>query len=403
MTLPHQKPLLLAWLLLGLSVHNRAQTQPVDTVAHRLILIGDAGRLHNGKNAVIDAVAARYNLDNERTTLLYLGDNIYPNGMPKPGTPTYDRSAAVLRYQVSPALGKKSNVILIPGNHDWDKGGKDGWAAIKRQGDWIKNLNAPNIRLLPADGCPGPEEVPLGNNMVLIVMDTQWGLHPYDKPGATATTPEVLRPGLDSDCACLTEADIRTRLTAILARHKGKAIVVATHHPFRSYGVHGGYYTVKQHLFPLTELNKNLFIPLPLVGSVYAVGRGKFGNLQDLRHPFYRRIAYGAERMTANTPDLVFVAGHEHSLQHIVDKGRHYIVSGSGTNRERVKKGPLADFVSPSWGYVVVEQDTLGVVRAYFHTVTEGQDSLAFTTTLMQVAMARDTATVAQTDRKSVV
>ncbi|MBC8153146.1 MAG: BamA/TamA family outer membrane protein [Bacteroidetes bacterium] len=385
MNLLPYKPLLLGWLLLGLPSVGQAQMLPADTVAHRLILVGDAGRLHNGKNAVIDAVAARYSLDNDRTTLLYLGDNIYPRGMPQAGIPTYDRSVAVLRYQVAPALGKKSNVILIPGNHDWDNGGKDGWNAIKRQGDWLKNLSAPNIRLLPANGCPGPDEVPLGNNMVLITFDSQLVLHPYGKPGS------------DSDCECKTEAEFRVRLAEILYRNRGKAIVVATHHPFRSYGVHGGYYTIRQHLFPLTEIKKNLYLPLPVIGSIYPLGRGRFGNIQDLRHPLYQRMVNGVERITAKTPDLVFVAGHEHSLQHIIDRGRHYIVSGSGTNRERVKKGPLAEFVSSDWGYVVVEQTNKGVVRAYFHTAkTTGQDSLAYTTTLMRVAMTRDTVTLAQ-------
>lgn len=312
------------WLLVLAPVMGWSQRLPADSVVHRLILIGDAGRLHEGKNAVIDAVTAQYNFDNYRTTLLYLGDNIYPNGLPDEQSANYDGKAAVLRYQVAPGLGKKSNVILIPGNHDWDQGGPDGWAAIRRQGNWLKNLNAPNIRLLPADGCPGPEEVPLGNNMVLIVFDTQWALHPYDKPG------------LDSDCPCRNESEAQARFSDLLYRNRDKAIVLATHHPFRTYGVHGGYYTLKQHLFPLTEFNKNLFIPLPLIGSLYPLGRGTFGNIQDTRHPLFRRVVYGIEKATANTPNLVFVAGHDHSQQHIVDRGRHYIVSGSGTNREPV-------------------------------------------------------------------
>ena len=384
MKVRYKQVLLSAFLLGVVSAENRAQTPPADTIAQRLILIGDAGRLHNGKNAVIDAVAARYSLDDRRTTLLYLGDNIYPKGLPPESHSNYAPSVETLRYQVAPALNKQSNIILIPGNHDWDKGGKAGWEAIKRQGNWLRNLNAPNIRLLPADGCPGPEEIPLGDNMVLIVFDTQWVLHPYDKPGPT------------SGCACTTESEARARLADILHRNKGKAIVVATHHPLRSYGVHGGYYTLKQHLFPLTEFNKNLYVPLPVIGSLYPLGRGTFGNLQDVNHPLQRRLAYGVERTVADTPDLIFVAGHDHSLQHIVDKGRHFIVSGSGTNRERVKRGPLAEFVSSDWGYVVLEQAQSGTVRAYFHTVDErGRDSLAHTARLMQVPMQPDSALAA--------
>jgi len=37
-------------------------------------------------------------------------------------------------------------------------------------------------------------------------------------------------------------------------RNKDKKILFAAHHPLRSYGPHGGYYTWKQHIFPFTDL-----------------------------------------------------------------------------------------------------------------------------------------------------
>ncbi|MFD2572656.1 BamA/TamA family outer membrane protein [Spirosoma soli] len=378
----------------------QAQSAPADSIQHRVILIGDAGRLLHGKNPVVDAVTSRYSFSDPRTTLLYLGDNIYPRGLSDESSPDHDSLAAILRYQARPGLARtglarpglaqpglaqpeasdSSQVLFIPGNHDWARSQPDGWESIKRQGKWLSDLKAPNIRLLPADGCPGPEEVPLSNKLVLVVVDTQWWLHPYDKPGP------------ESDCACKTEDEVLARLADIANRNKGKGIILATHHPFRSYGIHGGYYSIKQHIFPLTEFSPNLYIPLPVIGSIYPLVRGVFGNVQDLPHPTYKNMVRVMEKAVAPAKNVVFVSGHDHALQHIVDGSRNYIVSGSGINRERVKSGKLAKFVSPEWGYVVLDQLVNGTVTATFYTVDEhGQVTEAHSATLFTIPPDQNT------------
>lgn len=356
------------WWLTGL-----AQSVPPDSVQHRVILIGDAGRLRGGKNPVVDAVESRYSFANPRTTLVYLGDNVYPHGLSDENSPGYHSYVESLRYQARPGLdgsrsGKQSNrnparILFIPGNHDWAQGRPDGWDNIRRQGRWLDSLNVPTIQLLPAGGCPGPEQILLSDKLVLVILDSQWWLHPHDKPG------------LESDCACKTEADVVARLVDIAHRHKDKGIIVATHHPFRSYGVHGGYYTLKQHLFPFTDSKPNLYLPLPVIGSLYPLVRGVFGNIQDLPNPTYKSMVRAVEKAVAQAPNVVFVSGHDHALQHIVDDSRQYIVSGAGINRERVKWGKQAKFVSPEWGYVVLDELVNGRLIATFYTVDEAANA----------------------------
>ncbi|WP_080055867.1 BamA/TamA family outer membrane protein [Spirosoma aerolatum] len=371
-----------------ISTYAQVKTAPAgDSIRQRVILIGDAGRLRNGKNPVVDAVSSRYDLNDSRTTLLYLGDNVYTYGLPEKGSPGYDSLVAVLAYQARPGLarpglGKAGKVLFIPGNHDWSKGRPDGWERIKRQGEWLDSLQAPNIRMVPSGGCPGPEEIPLGANLVLVVVDTQWWLHPYTKPG------------VESDCACKSEDEVLARLSDIAYRNKGKGIILATHHPMRSYGIHGGYYTLKQHIFPLTEFSSGLYIPLPVIGSIYPLVRGVFGNIQDLSNPSYQLMVKAFERAMAPAPNVVFVAGHDHALQHIVDGARNYIVSGSGINRERVKRGKLAQFVSSDWGYVVLDLLANGKLNATFYTVDEqAKANEAHTATLFTVPTKVDTVT----------
>ena len=52
-----------------------------DTINQRIFLIGDAGELHFSSHPVIDWLKKNVNWDDEKNTVLFLGDNIYPSGM----------------------------------------------------------------------------------------------------------------------------------------------------------------------------------------------------------------------------------------------------------------------------------------------------------------------------------
>ncbi|MEJ0056798.1 MAG: metallophosphoesterase [Bacteroidota bacterium] len=268
------------WILLLIITtisYSNAQ-DPSQKIVSRFIIIGDPGKLQNGRNAVVDAASKYISPTDKKTTVLFLGDNIYPKGLPDEEDKTYQASATVLRTILSSFKDLEANVYVVPGNHDWQKGGPDGWQSIKRQEQFVKDLHQSNTFFLPSAGCPGPQEIIMNDSLMMIIMDTQWWLHVYDKPG------------IDNDCDCKTEEDVMSRLRDIVFRNPRKRILFAAHHPLRSYGEHGGYYTLKQHIFPLTDLSKNAYVPLPVIGSLYPIVRGKFGNVEDLMHPVYRDL-----------------------------------------------------------------------------------------------------------------
>ncbi len=92
----------------------------------------------------------------------------------------------------------------------------------------------------------------------MIVFDSQWFLHQNEKPG------------VEWDCDCKTENEFMIQLSDMLRKNYNKLVIMACHHPFMSNGVHGGYYGLKQHIFPFTDMKKNLWIPLPVIGSIYS-------------------------------------------------------------------------------------------------------------------------------------
>src|SRR5690606_1756194 len=95
-------------------------------------------------------------------------------------------TAEILRSQYEPMRAKGAPVYFIPGNHDWDRMGKEGLAKIRAQGEFLASQNDSLLRLVPANGCPDPTEISLSNNMVIIAYDSEWWLFPYTKTDQNA-------------------------------------------------------------------------------------------------------------------------------------------------------------------------------------------------------------------------
>lgn len=342
------------FLLLGSGA--KAQT---DTLAQRIVLIGDAGQLTDGRHPVADAVRNFIPLDS-KTTVLFLGDNLYKHGLPDAQAANYDKARAVLDSQVSVADNTPARVYMIPGNHDWHNGNRDGFEAIIRQQLYVDLLEKPNVKYYPEEGCPGPVEIRLDKNTVLVLFDSQWWLHPYDKPE------------IESDCSCKTKDELVTQIKDILVRNSKKLVLLACHHPFKSFGPHGGYFTLKQHLFPFTDIKPNFYLPLPILGSVYPIARSVFGTPQDLRHPNYTNMINEISAVVkSSAPHVVFLSGHEHNLQHIKDDGYNYVVSGGGCKTNRVSDSRKTEYTTRSIGFGVMEISTNKNVSLTFYTVTD--------------------------------
>ncbi|MBL0335971.1 MAG: metallophosphoesterase [Chitinophagaceae bacterium] len=340
-----------------------------DTISQRIVLIGDAGQLTDGRHPVVDAVRNLIPLD-KKTTILFLGDNIYKNGLPDNQSGNYVQARAVLDSQLSVADGTPSKVFMIPGNHDWENGKRTGFDAIIREQVYVDYLGKPNVKFFPEDGCPGPVEVTIGNDITLILFDSQWWIHPFDKPE------------LESDCGAKTKAELVNQIGEIAARNSKKLVILACHHPFKSNGIHGGFFTLKQHIFPFTDIKKSAYIPLPIIGSIYPIARSIFGTPQDIKHPNYTNMITEVSEAVKAAPNVLFVSGHEHNLQHIRDSSYNYIVSGGGCKQSRTSKSKRALFDSPSFGFGVLEISKNKNVTLTFYTVLDSVRK-AYSTTLL--------------------
>lgn len=336
-----------------------------DSLQARIILIGDAGELTKGRHPVVDAARKLIPLD-AKTTVVYLGDNLYKSGLPDDALPTYAIAKAPLDSQIRIAAGKPVKVYFIPGNHDWANGGVNGLESILRVQSYIDVLGDNMVAMLPRDGCAGPVEVKINKDITLITMDSQWWLQEFE------------RPGIESDCPYKTKDEIITELEEILDKNADKIVLLATHHPFKSYGPHGGYFTLKQHLFPFTDAIPGLYFPLPLIGSAYPLTRAVFGTAQDLKHPLYQEMINRIDGVVKGRNNIIHISGHEHALQLIQDSGQHYIVSGSGCKTTRVSKGKNTKYHSPETGFAVLNIFKNKKVDVVFYEVNGDSIKKAF-------------------------
>lgn len=341
------------------------------TVRQRVILIGDAGspmdclptkgeETNEKCEPVLNLLEKWASKEPKKTFTIFLGDNVYPDGVRggvdkdcargKKNTDTWDETEVQrLEAQADVLSASKSSGVFVPGNHDW--GGASGpcysvlenqkkLLAEKARKDW------PGIHKLSLQaGCPGPVNIDR-EGVRIIVLDSQWWLTKGAKP---------------DNCLIGSEDLVRNKMKELLRTVEDREVIVAMHHPLDTHGPHGGFFTWKDHIFPLTNLHKNLYLPLPVVGSIYPLGRKYIKKSdQDLVGRKNKHMREKIHQMFSINPPLIFASGHEHSLQVIqgVNTAQYLLVSGAGSQKKLEAVGHSKEttlFAHENVGFMVVD------------------------------------------------
>ncbi len=310
--------------------------------SQKVFLIGDAGEPKNpdqNLNLLKEQIADASNSD----FLIFLGDNLYPKGLPDKEHPKFEEMANKLVPQLEIMKDFPGMAYIIPGNHDWAQGRNYGWERALNMERFIRNYFEGKNVFLPTGGCPGPIEISMGEKSMLIILNTQYFLHGWDKPDE------------DDDCGNKSTIEALEDLKAIIKRNAGKHILIAAHHPVYTYGEHNGNFSFKDQMKPL-----------PILGSIQPLFRKLIGNIQDNTHPKYRAIMKQIISAMNEAEDVVFASGHEHSLQLIQKDGHHFIVSGSGSKTSHVKKGDGSLFAREEQGFAILNMDLEGGASVEF-------------------------------------
>ena len=320
---------------------------------HTVYLVGDAGKAKLGETPptlkYLKSILAK---ESENSSVLFLGDNVYPKGLVGQNDEDRELTEHRLKVQLETLDDYKGNPVFIPGNHDWGGGMK----GLKRQAKYVnKYINKQRgvkdkddkdweKYFLPEDGCPGPEVIEISKKLVIIVVDSQWWLEDWSK-----------QPKINDECLAKSRDMFEYLFLNAVKKYRSRNIVIAAHHPAFTNGPHGGDFTAKEHIFPLTQISDNLYIPLPGLGSIVALLRGSIGTKQDPSHQLYKDLT-GTMLTSANTfGSFIFVAGHEHNLQYLENGTQKFVVSGSGSQKDPSRIGKGAKFAYGTMGYSTLD------------------------------------------------
>ena len=331
-------------------------------IDHTFYLVGDAGNATENKplkhlsilkNELINA--------SKKSTVLFLGDNLYEKGLPKKTHPERQLAEHRLNAQLEIVKGFKGNTIFIPGNHDYYSDGING---LKRQEKYIidklKNKNS----FLPKNGCP-LKKVHISDDTVLIIVDSQWYLENWDN-----------NPTMNDDCEIKTRTKFFDEFESLIEKNTNKTTIIAIHHPLFSNGSHGGQFSLKKQLFPIG--NK---VPLPVLATVINLLRKTSGaSPQDMINPLYRKLKNRLITLSQKSENIIFVSGHEHNLQYIYKDNIPQIISGSGSKISAARAINGGEFSYGGLGYAKLVVYKNGAAWVSYYTEIGGKQHLLYKT-----------------------
>lgn len=294
-------------------------------LAYRLLLIGDAGLFLENDPTL--AALDKWARDAPSSSVLFLGDNIYDNGLKEEER---DAAETILSQQLAATDVHK---IFIPGNHDWGMVPSErNIQSIVNQQEYIDDWPSGNAVYVPRDGCMGPDKIVLSAgqggvaSIVLVLLDPT----PFMSPRLREVCPRDVP-----------DAEHFARLDEMLQSHADDYVIVASHYPMITGGPHGG-------------------LSYGFIGDILVSFYGwKMGTLGDTYEPDYAAWIARMRDVFLRNPPLIYAAGHDHSLQIIESRGEvgAHIVSGAGAPERisTVTHLPESIFAHAAAGFVVVD------------------------------------------------
>ena len=333
------------------------------SVSHTFFLIGDAGLSPiGGMNPVLIALKEDLERADKNSTAIFLGDNIYPAGLPdkKDSTLEYRAAKSNLDAQLRTLDGFQGRTLFIPGNHDWYNEGPIG---LKREENYIEKQLKQKDPFLPENGCP-LEVIKVNDKAIVIAIDTEWYLADWNK-----------FPTMNADCDIKSRERFWEEVEGAIKKNRDKTTIIALHHPMFTYGEHGGEFTVKQQFFP-----GNNKIPLPLLGTLGNFLRKTTGaSIEDIHNKRYKEFRNRMVTLAQYSNKVIFTSGHEHTLQYIVEQNTPQIVSGAGAKAGATRLLGGSKFSTGSMGYAILEVYADGSSAVRFNGVSDrGEKALLY-------------------------
>lgn len=213
-------------------------------------------------------------------------------------------------------------IIFAPGTNEWNS------TAPQSIDDLESYLQVSNNEFWPDDGCPRERE-PLGEDVVIVSVDSQWFLENWDN-----------HPDMNNECDLNSREQFFVEFKDDLKDSQGKTTIVLVHHPMMSNSKR------------------------PFLDQVTGALSQSYQNKQ------YRELRGRMETLASLFDDVIFVSGGDHNLQYLHNGRNPQIISGAaGDDRHPVRLRKDGKFASGDKGYAKLIVYTDGSSKVEFFSV----------------------------------
>ena len=298
---------------------------------HTLLPIGNFGDVQSVEPFAHDLTDLLDSLGGNQT-LLFTGDLTDARHSLKHALQRLDTLLSIL------TVHEDRKIIFISGDRDWANSGQFGWEEVMLLEDYILALKRPDVLWPLRHGCPGPEKVELDLALSLVVLNTQWWNHPFEKP-----TPE------SAVCDIATHEEAIEELEKIIEDARFGNLVLAGHYPIFSGGPYGGHYPIAKWLFPV-----------PVVSTMVTAHHQNIGSPREICNERFTKYREDLEDIMSEYLSLIYVSGHEQNIEVRNFEDNILVQSGAADKGGYTARSAATIYSSKSPGLVALHYDMEG-------------------------------------------
>ncbi|MGC3945275.1 MAG: hypothetical protein QM762_12315 [Chryseolinea sp.] len=308
----------------------------------KVILTGNTADLKNAEH--LFDVMEKYCANELSPVLWVLNGDVFPSESSDAEVTQWQSKAFALLDRF-PTL----QIVINQGDRDWGDSGKSGWKKIQALEKLLQRNKHERFRLFIEHGCPGPWTFSFSPLLEVVVINSQWWNHPFDKPTPFTNTCQIADTGIFIE-----------ELENILDEARDKNIMVLSHFPLESLGNYGGRFPASSHLLP------------PIAGGAIVGFHQNVGTRKDIGNIKFEPFRHKLDGVMHNYSSLVFASAHE--LNHSIMKAgdNFYVNSGAMDDGRYVASNKRALFTSSQPGLIEITYKETGDVSYQFYS---GSDS----------------------------
>ena len=340
-----------------------SEAPPTGSLDYSTFLVGDLGDNYARGLTTLEAMVEAMPKEKKQSSLLLLGNVTGKDGLRQNNN---DDEVAHLDALIDRLQRVPGSIYYTAGEYELGSDGQ--FNRLERLEKYFKKHSEKKVHFMPNKACSGPDDEELADGIGLIGVNTAWYMADWNRD-------DEVSEGCD-----YTNRDAMTfALADEIKGYRDQVKIVMMHHPLQANGNRGGQYSLRQHLFPLTDLIPGAYVPLPVVGSIFRLIQGVGGGPQDVNSLRYQNFVRKVKTGIDDEVNVVFVSGHEHNMMLVHEKEYMQVVAGSGSVRGPGVGGNDANFVQGAVGYSRLDFYNDGSVYVGFYTVDEnGQAQRSF-------------------------